>query len=202
MSGVFLSLDGIDGTGKSTQVRMLAEWVRNQRRSVTVCADPGGTAIGDAIRAIVLDHRREMTPMAEALLFMASRAELVHRVIRPALESDHVVISDRFLLANVVYQGYGGGLDIDEFWRIGRLATGGLEPQLTLVIDLPVEAAMERRGRHPDRLERRDREYHERVREGFLAESRRRPESIRVVDASASADQVQQAIRAAVRPLI
>ena len=106
---------------------------------------------------------------------MASRAELVARIIQPALDAGHVVLSDRFLLANVVYQGYGGGLDVDELWRAGRLSTGGLEPELTIILDLALDAAAERRSRtQPDRLERRDRTYHERVCQGFLSEARRR----------------------------
>jgi dTMP kinase len=202
MAGVFLSLDGIDGTGKSTQVGLLADWVRSRGRNVTVCADPGGTVIGDALRGILLDHHREVSPMAEAMLFMASRAELVHRVIRPALQADHVVISDRYLLATIAYQGYGAGLNVDDLWRIGRLATGDLEPHLVIVVDLPVEQAMVRRGRQPDRMEQRDRDYHERVRAGFLAEARHRPEVIRIVDATKPVERVHDAIRAAVVTLL
>lgn len=200
--GLFLSLDGIDGTGKSTQVRLLADWLRTRGRDVVTCVDPGGTPIGDAIRALVLDHRRDMSVPCEAMLFMASRAELVARVIRPALESGAVVLSDRFLLATVVYQGHGGGMNIDELWRIGRFAADGIEPDVTIVLDLPIELAERRRGRQPDRLEQRDREFHERVRQGFLAEARKRPDRIRVIDASESADAVQERIRALVAPLI
>jgi dTMP kinase len=200
---MFLSLDGIDGTGKSTQLRLLADWLRSLGRSVVACADPGGTAIGDALRSIVLDHRQEISLPCEALVFMASRAELVARVIRPALAASDIVISDRFLLANVVYQGYGGGLDVDELWRAGRLSTGGLQPELTLVLDLPIEAAAARRAQQqPDRLERRDPAYHDRVRRGFLAEARQRPDRIRVIDAGAPPDIVQERIRAEVEPIL
>lgn len=201
MPGLFLSLDGIDGTGKSTQVRMLAEWLESHGRRVVRCADPGGTPIGDSLRALVLDHRQEMTVLCEALVFMASRAELVERVIRPALDEGAVVVCDRFLLATIVYQGYGGGLDVDELWRVGRLAAG-VEPALTLVLDLPVEQAQTRRGRQPDRMELRDRDYHERVRRGFLQEAAKRPEAIRVIDASESAERVHQKILQAVRPIL
>src|SRR5262245_30646252 len=112
MPARFISLDGIDGTGKSTQCRALADWLRGRGLSVTACTDPGGTAIGDAIRALVLDARKDMAVTTEMLLYMASRAELVTRVIRPALAAGDVVVSDRFLLANVVYQGHAGGLDV------------------------------------------------------------------------------------------
>src|SRR5262245_59734233 len=153
---LFLSLDGLDGTGKSTQCRLLADWLRAQGRRVVECADPGGTPVGDVLRELLLDHRSAMTPACEALLFMASRAQLVAEVIRPALEAGQVVISDRFLLANIVYQGHAGGLDPTLLWETGRLATGGLEPDLTLVLDLPVAAALGRRKGMADRVESRD----------------------------------------------
>jgi dTMP kinase len=191
---LFLSLDGLDGTGKSTQCKLLADWFRARGSSVTECSDPGGTPIGGVIRDLLLDKRRSMTLRSEALLFMASRAQLVAEVIRPALATGHVVISDRFLLANVVYQGHAGGLDPEELWSIGRFSTEGLEPDLTVVLDLPAEAALKRRGRPGDRVESRDGAYHTRVREGFLAEARRHPERIRVVDATASVEVVHQRI--------
>lgn len=194
MPPFFVSLDGIDGTGKSTQCRLLADWLRGRGRTVTQCADPGGTPFGDVLRGLLLDHRREMTVACEAFLFMASRAELVARVLRPALEAGGAVVADRFLLANVAYQGYGGGLDVDELWRTGRLATGGLEPDLTIVLDLPLDAAFARRGRAADRMEDRAREYHVRVREGFLTEASRRPERIRVLDAGPSVEDVHRQI--------
>src|SRR5438128_1414542 len=142
--------------------------------------DPGGTAVGDVVRDLLLHHRAELALPCEALLFMASRAQLVAEVVRPALEAGRAVVCDRFLLANVVYQGYAGGLDPNQLWDIGRFATGGLEPDLTLVLDLPPEAALARRQRPPDRLESRDADYQARVREGFLMEARRQPGRIRV----------------------
>jgi dTMP kinase len=199
MPGRFISLDGLDGTGKSTQCRLLAEWLRGQGLDVVTCRDPGDTPVGNALRAMLLDHGQDLTPISEALLFMASRAELVARVIHPALAAGRWVVSDRFLLANVVYQGHAGGLNVDELWEIGRITTGGLEPDLTIVLDLPVELANQRRGRTADRLERRDPAYQKRVRQGFLTEARRRPERIAVVDATPSVDEVQDAIRAIVQ---
>jgi dTMP kinase len=191
---LFLSLDGIDGTGKSTQCRLLADWLRARGLSVTQCTDPGGTAIGGVLRELVLRHRGDMTTACEAFLFMASRAQLVAEVIRPALDSGNVVVSDRFVLANVVYQGYAGGLDVEQLWQMGRLATGGLVPDLTLVLDLPLDVAMSRRGREPDRMENKARSFHEKVRSGFLAEARRQPDRIRIVDATPSVEIVHEHI--------
>src|SRR4051794_20572655 len=151
----FVSLDGLDGTGKSTQCRLLVEWLSAQKVPVTACTDPGGTALGQELRKLLLfgrEHRIATT--TEAMLFMASRAQLVEEVIRPALEDrGEVVVSDRFLLANVVYQGHAGQLNVEDLWAIGRFVTGGLEPDLTLVFDLPPEIAVARRNREADRME-------------------------------------------------
>jgi dTMP kinase len=192
---LFLSLDGLDGTGKSTQCRLLADWLREQGREVVECADPGGTPVGDAIREILLGQRHEMALPCEALLFMASRAQLTAEVIRPALATGRTVIADRYLLANVVYQGHAGGLDPDQLWEIGQLATGGLVPDLTVVLDLPVELALSRLTGPADRMESRGAEYHTRVREGFLAEARRHPDTIQVVDANQPIQKVHEQIR-------
>jgi dTMP kinase len=199
---LFLSLDGIDGTGKTTQVRLLADWLRALGREAFTCSDPGGTPLGDRLRALLLDHREEMCLRAEAFLFMASRAELVERSIRRALAAGSVVVTDRFVLANVVYQGYAGGMDTDDLWELGRLSTGGLLPDLTIVLDLPIEQARARRGTAADRMERRPLDYQERVRQGFLAEARRQPESVRVIDATPAVDVVQEQIRDLVKPLL
>src|SRR5262249_50056719 len=145
----------------------LADWLRARGLVVTMCADPGGTSVGDVIRGLLLERGRQMALPCEALLFMASRAQLVAEVIRPALAAGNAVVADRYLLANIVYQGYAGGLDPDELRRIGRFATGGLEPDLTVVLDLPPDVARSRRISPPDRVENRDDAYHVRVREGF-----------------------------------
>jgi dTMP kinase len=192
---LFISLDGLDGTGKSTQCRLLADWLRQQGQEVVECADPGGTAVGNAIREILLGQRHDMALPCEALLFMASRAQLAAEVIFPALAAGQSVVSDRYLLANVVYQGHAGGLNPDRLWEIGRLAINGLLPDLTIVLDLPVELALSRLTGPADRMESRDAAFHARVREGFLAEARRHPDTIKVVDANQPIQKVHEQIR-------
>ncbi|NUQ66432.1 MAG: dTMP kinase [Pirellulales bacterium] len=199
----FFSFDGIDGVGKSTQIERFVAWLRASGCDVVPCRDPGSTPLGEAIRDILL-HREEipLAARAEMLLYMAARAQLVEEVVRPALALGKIVVSDRFLLANVVYQGYAGGLDIQSLWEVGQTAVGGLLPDLTIVLDMPAEAAAGRLHRPLDRMERQGAEFHARVREGFLAEAARRPERIRVVDAARTVEAVQADLRAAVEAFL
>lgn len=167
--GRFIVLDGPDGGGKSTQAALLADWLRAQGLDVVTCRDPGGTPLGDRLRALLLD--RDSVPLSmrsEMLLYQASRAQMVGEIIRPALEAGKIVVSDRFLLANIVYQGFAGGLGVDLVGSVGRAATGGLIPDLTLILDLPLEVAKSRVTKARDRIEDRPDTYHARVREGFL----------------------------------
>jgi dTMP kinase len=192
---MFLSLDGIDGTGKSTQLRLLAETLRGRGLTVTTCVDPGGTDLGAKLREILLHGRQTtMSVRTECLLFMASRAELIQQVITPALDRGEIVLSDRYLLANVVYQGHAGGLLPEEVWSLGQFATSGLFPDLTIVLDLPVDIAKSRRAGKADRMESRDNAYFERVRQGFLIEAARDPTRYQVVDATPNVNRVQTAI--------
>ncbi len=193
---MFLSLDGIDGVGKSTQMTLLADWLRARGEDVITCRDPGSTRLGEAVRGIVLGHHETPVGMrAEMLLYMAARAQLVEEVICPALDAGKIVVSDRFLLANVVYQGYGGGLNVDELWTVGRIATGGLAPTLTILLDMPPEESLRRLTGEPDRMEKRGVEFLTRVRAGFLAEAGKQPGRIAVVNASQSIDVIQENIR-------
>jgi dTMP kinase len=196
---MFLSIDGGDGCGKSTQVELLCRWLRGCGREVVACRDPGSTPLGEAVREVLL-HRHDLAihRRAEMLLYMAARAQLAEQVIRPALADGKLVVSDRYLLANVVYQGHAGGLDVAALWEVGRVATGGLLPELTILLDLPAEEAARRLTGSLDRMERQGAGFHARVREGFLAEAARRPGEIVVVNASGPIEGVQEAIRAVV----
>ena len=153
---MFFSIDGGDGTGKSTQIGLFCQWLGQRGHQVVACRDPGSTPLGEAIRDLLL-HKHDLAigRRSEMLLYMAALAQLVCEVIRPALLAGKVVVADRYLLANVVYQGYGGGLDVAKLWDIGRVATGGLMPSLTIVLDLPAEVAARRLNREPDRMEMR-----------------------------------------------
>lgn len=167
--GFFLTLDGPDGAGKTTQITLIVDWLRSEGYDVVTCRDPGTTAVGDRLRSIVLDRRSTgMSMRTEVLIYMASRAQLVDEVIRPALVAGRIVISDRFMLASLVYQGFAGGLPPSEIWQVGRVATEGLLPDLTLILDVPPVLGRERAGGARDRIEDRPELYHDRVRAGFL----------------------------------
>jgi len=195
---MFFAFDGVDGAGKSTQIARFVGWLEAQGHAVTLCRDPGGTELGEAIRDLLLGHRHAgMSLPTEALLYMAARAQLVAEMIKPALSAGRVVVSDRYLLSNVVYQGHAGGLEPENLWTIGRTATGGLLPDITFVLDLPAEVAFQRLGGQTDRIESRGVEFQERVRAGFLEEASRDRAHIKIVDAQGSADEVAARVLAA-----
>jgi dTMP kinase len=197
-AGRFIVLDGIDGAGKSSQIGPLVQWLEAGGRTVTTCRDPGSTPAGDAIRAILLDrHEIHLAPTSEMLLYMAARAQLVAEVIRPALARGEWVVSDRYLLANIVYQGHAGGLDPDVVRRVGAVATGGLEPDCVLVLDVDLATAARRLDRPLDKLENRGDEFRARLRAGYLAEAGRDPGRIAVIDAAAEPEVVAGRLRAA-----
>jgi dTMP kinase len=196
---MFFSLDGLDGAGKSTQLHLLEQWLAARGHQVVVCRDPGSTAVGEAIRTLLLDvQNQSLSRRAEMLLYMAARAQLVDEVISPALATGKTVLCDRFLLANVVYQGHAGGLDVEELWQIGHLATRGVMPDLTLVLDIAPEVASQRIARPLDRMELAGEAFRGRVREGFLIEAANHPDTIKVIDASGGMEPVQAEIQAAV----
>lgn len=193
---MFVTFDGVDGTGKSTQLELFCQWLRSRGLDLVTCRDPGGTPLGERIRSILLDsHDTPINRRSEMLLYQASRAQLVDETIRPALTAGKTVVCDRFLLATVVYQGHAGGLEVDDVWRVGRVATGGIAPDLTFLLDMPATEAAARIDREMDRMESRGLEYLERVRQGYLTEAKRDSARIVVIDANRSIDDVQHDIR-------
>jgi dTMP kinase len=195
----FIVLEGIDGAGKSSQVEPLVAWLRERGRTVTTCRDPGATPVGDAIREILLNRADlHLASTAEMLLYMAARAQLVADVIQPRLNRGEWVVSDRYLLANIVYQGHAGGLDPDTIRQVGAVATAGLEPDLVLVLDVDLDTAARRLARPLDKLENRGDAFRSRLRAGYLAEAAQRPDRIAVVDATGNPAAVQANLRSAI----
>ncbi len=200
---MFFSFDGVDGVGKSTQIQLLADAFRAKGREVVTCRDPGGTPLGERLRAILLEHHGiAINRRSEMLLYMASRAQLVEEIIRPALDADKIVVSDRYVLANVVYQAHAGGLDPADVWHIGQITVGGLMPRLVFVLDMPAERAASRIQRAHDRMEAQGLAYLESVRQGFLTEARLRPNEIIVVNADQPPAQVHAEVWKAIENLM
>ncbi|GAA2074483.1 dTMP kinase [Microbacterium hatanonis] len=197
-SGLFVTLEGGDGVGKTTQARLLEEWLAGQGRTVVRTREPGGTEVGVLIRDIVLHHRGDVAPRAEALLYAADRAHHIETVVRPAIARGEVVIQDRYLDSSVAYQGAGRVLDADEVRDLSLWAADGLLPQVTVLLDLDPTAARARLDADDkpfDRLEAEKHDFHARVRSAFLALAASEPERFLVLDASRPVDEIAAAIR-------
>lgn len=201
-----ISFEGGDGSGKSTQLKLLEEYLGAQGRPCLSTREPGGTALGRTIRRVLLEAaEEEVCSPTELFLYLADRAQHVQRVIRPAMESGKIVLCDRFTDSTLAYQGYGRGIDLNRLRELNRMASEGIAPDLTLLLDCPVEIGLSRTARRgsgqrpgkkrEDRFEREEIEFHERVRRGFLELARAEPERIFVLDASRPVEAVSMEIR-------
>jgi dTMP kinase len=195
---VFISIEGLDGCGKTTQAALLADAARAAGREVVPVREPGGTAAGERIRALLLDPEARIAPWAEALLYAAARAELVDEVIRPALDRGATVIADRYVDSSLAYQGVARGLGVDQVLEVNLAATGRLLPDRTVLLQLGREVAAARRDGVADRIEAEADAFHSNVADGFGEVARRFPERVVVVDAAGAPDEVAGRVRAAV----
>jgi dTMP kinase len=201
VAGVFITFEGIDGSGKSTQMRLVAAELRLQGLDVVTTREPGGTPLGQRLRAALLDVAEQVDPLAELLVFAADRAQHVRTVLRPAIEADQIVFSDRYADATVAYQGAGRGFDPKLIEEIVALATDGLQPDLTLIFNLPVAECVARtKRRHEtkntgDRLDAEDIEFHTRVHDAYLRIAAAAPERVRIIDASGEVQDTHKMVR-------
>jgi dTMP kinase len=201
VTGVFISMEGIEGTGKSTQARMLSENLRSRGMEVMLTHEPGGTVISQRIREVLLlPEHKGMDPVTELLLYAAARRQHVAEVILPALRGGQVVVTDRFSDSTRAYQGHARGIDMEIIEALERMATGGLRPELTVLLDIEAKEGLSRnRGANKvDRLELEDLEFHEKVREGYLAIERAEPERVKLISALGSVEEVQERVVGAV----
>jgi dTMP kinase len=210
LNGAFITFEGIDGSGKSTQVRMLSSVLRLRSMNVMQTREPGGTPLGTRLREALLDAQEQVDPLAELLLYAADRAQHVRVLLNPALAAGRVVLSDRYADATVAYQGAGRGFEPALVTQVVALATGGLKPDLTLLFDLSVAASLERSrqrtnahdGAPSDRLELEAENFHARVRDAYLRIAAAEPERVRIVDASLSVEEIHAHVLDIVVPFI
>jgi dTMP kinase len=193
---MFFVFDGMDGAGKTTQLQLFAQWLTQHGHDVVVCKDPGTTELGETLRQVLLGkHQIDIHLRSELLMFMAARAQLVEEVIRPALAAGKIVVSDRYVFSTVVYQGYAGNIEPDTVWDLNHFATDGLMADMTFLFDLDTQTALSRLGPMRDRMESRGQDYFNKLRNGFVAEAKRWPAGVELVDASGSLNEVQQKLR-------
>ena len=212
MPGTFITFEGIDGSGKSTQLRLLGNFLRANGCDPLLTREPGGTALGVRLRAALLDAMEEVDPLTELLVFAADRAQHVRRVLRPALAGGKVVISDRYADATVAYQGAGRGFSPELISQIVQLATEGLKPDLTLLFDLTIDESTSRTARRTagrssgkvsrDRLDIEKADFHERVRDAYLQIALAEPERVKLIDTSGPVDHTQERVREIIVPFL
>jgi dTMP kinase len=192
--GLFIAIEGPDGSGKSTQAKVLANTLRKENYTVLEVREPGGTKAGELVRQILLNpDTGDLSIQTELMLFMAARAQLVDEVILPALKNGTIVISDRFMLSTIVYQGIAGGIPVDEIRSIGLSAAQGLSPDITFVIDVPTEIGMKRVGNKKDRMEQKGFDFHSMTRKGYLDEGKKEINAI-IIDGTSSIEEVSGVI--------
>jgi dTMP kinase len=210
--GTFITFEGIDGSGKSTQLRLLGNFLRAKGCDALLTREPGGTTLGLRLRAALLDAAEEVDPLTELLVFAADRAQHVRRLVRPALEAGRLVISDRYADATVAYQGAGRGFSTQLISQIVQLATEGLKPDLTLLFDLPIEESSSRTARRStgkssgrisrDRLDIETAEFHARVRDAYLQIALAEPERVKLIDTSGPVEQTQERLKEILIPFL
>ena len=197
MRGLFITFEGGDGSGKTTQINLLASWLESEGHTVVITREPGGTDLGTELRNIILHREGFIAPRAEALLYAADRSHHIHTLVRPALQRGEIVVQDRYLDSSVAYQGAGRVLDPTEVRNISVWATENLMPDLTVVLDVPASVAKERQAageRQYDRLEAEAEDFHTRVRESYLALAAEEPHRFLVIDGESSIEEIHQAI--------
>lgn len=196
IKGFFITFEGSEGCGKSTQSKSLYDYLKRKGFSVIYLREPGGTKISEKIREILLDSKNDsMSAESEMLLYMAARAQVVAELIKPALLKGKIVICDRFLDSTLAYQGYGLGMDKCLIQQIGDFVTGGIKPDLTFLMDLPVKAGLSHRSGLKDRIEKRSLSYHDRVREGYLSLAKEEPQRIKIIKVEIDKALTQENIR-------
>lgn len=190
--GLFITFEGADGCGKTTQLNLLKEYLEQNGYQVVLTREPGGKGLGEKIREILLNYDGEVSNRCESFLFLADRAQNIDIIVNPAIEQGKVVLCDRHTDSSVAYQGYGRGLDINQINTLNNLATNNKKPDLTLVFDVDIETSMQRVGNEKDRMESAGKEFFNRVRKGYLELAKQEPDRIKVINSTKPINEVQQ----------
>lgn len=203
MKGKLITFEGSEGSGKSTQIKLIFDYLKKQKRKVLLLREPGGVEISEKIRRILLDVKNDrMAKECEMLLYMAARAQLVKEILAPALRDGTIVLCDRFLDSTICYQGYGCGMDIDLIQRIGQFATQGIKPHLTFVFDIATEEGLNRISREKDRIENRPVSYHARVRLGYRELAKMEPRRVKLIQGNLGKEEIHEEVKSFVNPLL
>lgn len=192
--GLFITFEGADGCGKTTQMNLLAQYLREKGFDVVVTREPGGKGLGEKLREILLNYDGEVSSVCESFLFLADRAQNVDITVKPAVEQGKIVLCDRHGDSTVAYQGYGRGLDIERIEMLNSIATSNRKPDLTLVFDIDVETSMKRVGTEKDRMESAGIEFHNRVRQGYLDIAKKEPNRVKVINAVKSIEEINREV--------
>lgn len=192
--GLFITFEGPDGCGKTTQMKLLAEYFTKNGKEVVLTREPGGKGLGEKVREILLNYDGEVSDRCESFLFLADRAQNIDIIVNPAVKQGKIVLCDRHIDSTVAYQGYGRGLDIERINMLNSLATNGKKPDLTFVFDVDVETSMKRVGKEKDRMESAGVEFHNRVRQGYLELAKQEPQRIKVIDATKSIEEIHDEV--------
>ena len=190
--GMFITFEGVDGCGKSTQMDLLAKYLKENGYDVVLTREPGAKGLGEKVREILLNFDGEVSERCESFLFLADRAQNIDIIVKPAVNAGKIVLCDRHIDSTIAYQGYGRGLDIERIDMLNNIATGGKKPDLTFVFDIDTETSMERVGKNKDRMESAGLEFQNRVRQGYLDLAIKEPERIKVIDASKTINDIHK----------
>lgn len=190
--GLFITFEGADGCGKTTQLNLLKDYLENKGYKVVITREPGAKGLGEKIREILLNYDGEVSNRCESFLFLADRAQNIDIIVKPAIGEGKIVLCDRHTDSTVAYQGYGRGLDIEQINMLNRIATNNIKPDLTLVFDVDIETSMKRVGNQQDRMEKSGKEFFNKVRNGYLELAKQEPDRIKVIDTAKSITEVQK----------
>lgn len=190
--GLFITFEGADGCGKTTQLNLLKDYLENKGYKVVITREPGAKGLGEKIREILLNYDGEVSNRCESFLFLADRAQNIDIIVKPAIDEGKIVLCDRHTDSTVAYQGYGRGLDIEQINMLNRIATNNIKPDLTLVFDVDIETSMKRVGNQQDRMEKSGKEFFNKVRNGYLDLAKQEPDRIKVIDTAKSITEVQK----------